>query len=93
MKEKTKTVYYCDFCKKYRLTRNSMVMHESSCTLNPERVCRVCGCDGNCPWCAFSKRRLMGDMQEYEDGHSVGEKMKEWWAKQEKALIIATYER
>ena len=43
MKTKLKKVYYCDFCKKYRLTKNSMELHEKHCTLNPNRECRVCG--------------------------------------------------
>lgn len=40
---KQKNVYYCEFCKKYRLTKPSMEKHEKHCTLNPDRECRVCG--------------------------------------------------
>lgn len=42
MEVKIKKVYYCDFCKKYRLTSNSIKVHEERCTLNPDRECGVC---------------------------------------------------
>jgi len=42
MRTKRKLVYYCDFCKKHTLTKHSMVVHESHCTLNPARECRMC---------------------------------------------------
>ena len=87
MKEKLKTVYYCEFCRKYRLTRPSMARHESSCTLNPNRVCRVRGCKGDCPWCKFSKFRLSGDF----DGDldlDIGKAMEEWWGKKGSQYII-----
>jgi hypothetical protein len=35
-----KKVYYCDFCKKHRLSRVAMEKHERHCTRNPERICR-----------------------------------------------------
>jgi hypothetical protein len=40
MKSRTKTVYYCEYCKIYRLRKDSMERHEEGCTLNPDRVCR-----------------------------------------------------
>ena len=94
MKEKLKTVYYCEFCKKYRLTRNSMYFHERSCTLNPDRVCRVSRCSnhpdvvpryakGECPWCVFSRKRLTGNMWEYVDFDVKGQ-MEEWWGRDER---------
>ena len=42
MRVKTKTVYYCDFCKKHYLLRPSMESHEKHCTKNPNRICRMC---------------------------------------------------
>jgi len=42
MIEKIKKVYYCEFCKKHRLTKNSIITHEEHCTLNPNRKCRMC---------------------------------------------------
>lgn len=37
-----KKIYYCDFCKKYKLTKPAIEIHEKHCTLNPNRICRVC---------------------------------------------------
>jgi hypothetical protein len=34
--------YYCDFCKKANNSAFHMKNHESSCTLNPARVCKLC---------------------------------------------------
>lgn len=43
MKVVEKKVYYCDFCRprrKHGLSRRAMELHESICTLNPDRRCR-----------------------------------------------------
>lgn len=40
MRTKTKTVYYCDFCKKNGLQKKAMEKHERHCTMNPERDCK-----------------------------------------------------
>lgn len=44
---KTRVVkqYCCEFCRKRGLSASHMAKHESSCTLNPNRVCRVCKMD------------------------------------------------
>ena len=42
MREKTVKRYYCDFCKKAGLSKYHMGRHESHCTLNPKRHCRMC---------------------------------------------------
>ena len=34
--------YYCDFCRKVSGTRQAMEGHESSCTMNPGRQCKMC---------------------------------------------------
>src|SRR3990167_11005425 len=34
--------YYCDFCKKAGQSGFHMKNHESVCTLNPVRVCKMC---------------------------------------------------
>lgn len=34
--------YYCDHCKKGSGSPSHMKRHESGCTLNPHRVCRMC---------------------------------------------------
>jgi hypothetical protein len=40
---KTKKVYYCDFCGKRSLAKWSLEKHETHCTGNPNRQCRLCG--------------------------------------------------
>ncbi len=35
--------FYCDFCKKAGGSGGHIARHEKGCTLNPGRVCRVCG--------------------------------------------------
>jgi len=40
---KTKKVYYCEFCKKHGLRKDMMERHEQKCTMNPDRVCGLCG--------------------------------------------------
>jgi len=47
-----KSVFYCDFCRKYKLTSHAMKLHEERCTMNPDRVCRMPGCKGDCPLCS-----------------------------------------
>src|ERR1035437_308229 len=36
---KTKTVYYCEYCGRHRLSAAAIKGHEPGCTLNPRRVC------------------------------------------------------
>ena len=47
MKTVKKNVYYCDFCKKKGLAKHHMIKHETHCTANPDRKCRVCCVLGN----------------------------------------------
>ena len=42
MKRVKKWRYYCEFCKKSGASGGHMARHEKSCTLNPDRVCRMC---------------------------------------------------
>lgn len=42
MKKVQRWRYYCDFCKKAGGAGGHILRHEASCTLNPERVCRMC---------------------------------------------------
>ena len=44
MKIVKKNVYYCEFCKKHSL--RSLAEHENSCTLNPNRHCKLCDIAG-----------------------------------------------
>jgi hypothetical protein len=43
MRVKKVNRYYCDFCKKSGCAAGHMRSHERHCTLNPNRVCRMCG--------------------------------------------------
>lgn len=42
MKKKQVWRYYCDFCKKAGCSAYHLRNHETHCTLNPNRVCRMC---------------------------------------------------
>lgn len=42
MKQRKVWRYYCDHCKKGGCGKAAMLKHESSCTRNPARVCRMC---------------------------------------------------
>jgi len=42
MKVRRVNRYYCDFCKKSGCAAGHMKKHEKHCTLNPDRVCRMC---------------------------------------------------
>jgi len=42
MKEKLVKQYKCDYCGKKQLRKHTMVIHETYCTLNPNRSCRMC---------------------------------------------------
>lgn len=35
---KTRDVYYCEWCKRHRLTRSAIEKHEPRCIYNPERA-------------------------------------------------------
>lgn len=42
MKKRKVWRYSCDFCGKSNCSASSIASHEKGCTLNPNRVCRVC---------------------------------------------------
>jgi hypothetical protein len=42
MKIKRVNRYYCDFCKKSGCSKAAMQKHEKHCTMNPDRICRMC---------------------------------------------------
>jgi hypothetical protein len=42
MKIKQVNRYYCDFCKKSGCSKPAMEKHEKHCTMNPNRICRMC---------------------------------------------------
>ena len=41
MKVVTREVYYCEFCKRHRLSKSAIEKHEPRCIYNPDRA--VCG--------------------------------------------------
>lgn len=43
MRTERKLRYYCDHCKKSGGQKAAMISHESACTKNPDRVCKMCG--------------------------------------------------
>jgi len=44
MKRAKRWRYYCDYCKKSG--GNSLAIHETHCTMNPDRICRMCEIGG-----------------------------------------------
>lgn len=40
MREVLKKVFYCDHCKRHRLSKRAIEQHEAKCVYNPDRVCR-----------------------------------------------------
>lgn len=60
--EHQEKTHCCDFCKKYKLTPQSMALHKPHCTANPDRICRMSGCRPNspCPLCEFAEDRQSG---------------------------------
>jgi len=42
MIEKQITGYYCSYCRKFGRSKHAMKKHELHCTMNPQRVCRIC---------------------------------------------------
>jgi hypothetical protein len=41
MRQVKKWRYYCDFCKKSGSSKSHMAKHEASCTMNPNRDCKL----------------------------------------------------
>ena len=42
MRVKKVNRYYCDFCKKSGCSGGALKKHELHCTMNPNRICRMC---------------------------------------------------
>jgi len=91
MKVKLKKVYYCDFCKKKGLRIDRLRSHELSCTMNPNRICGLCGFRGlkskalddplDCPICHFSRLR----QTEWKETsfYDLNKAMQEYWSNQD----------
>lgn len=83
MKVIKKNVYYCDHCKKRTLSSGSMKVHETHCTANPNRICRMCGGGvfiGNVVN-EFKKRFKLVTVQAYEDIFEITDLKAEWTGK------------
>lgn len=71
MKVKKVNRYYCDFCRKGLCSKYWMERHESSCTANPKRECRMCQAferadlpKDDCPVCKLAVLRQSRDYEE-----------------------------
>lgn len=47
MRKEKRWRYYCDHCNKAGGHAGAMKKHETYCTMNPERLCRMCAVDPN----------------------------------------------
>ena len=57
MRKAKRWVYWCDFCGKSGRSASHMTRHEKSCTMNSDRVCRMCKDYGD-----GTPQAKMGDM-------------------------------
>lgn len=78
MRSVRKLVYYCDFCDRYKLTPQSMKVHEKHCTMNPDRVCRMPGCrNKSCPWCELAIARQT-KWVDWDFDRDIKEELRAW---------------
>lgn len=68
MKKLQRWRYYCDFCKKAGGSGAAMLAHESSCTLNPDRRCRLCVLTNG--GCASTMEELMAPLPDPTEWHA-----------------------
>lgn len=61
--------YYCDFCKKAGGSGVAMLRHESSCTLNPGRECRLCVITNG--GCVSTMDELMAPLPDPTEWHAA----------------------
>lgn len=78
MKTKIKTVYYCEYCGRHRLTSHSIKKHEEHCTLNPHRVCGMCGLSDLTPLLEKYRNRFKIEKEEAEFGTTLNEVQLKW---------------
>lgn len=81
MKTKIKPVYYCEYCGRHRLTSYSIKKHEKHCTLNPHRVCGMCGCSDLTPILEKYEDRFFLGIKEKED--QLGQSSQWFWTRGE----------
>lgn len=82
--KKTRTRCECDFCGKRNWSPSHMTKHEKACTMNPNRICRMCDVDGNLPQPsrealveAISVAKVIKHIDEYGHVHCHIENQKE----------------
>ena len=71
-----------------------MASHEKHCTLNPNRVCRVCdNKDDACPMCKFSKIRIdiKNGIKPEQDFFNLKEEMEKYWEEKRREGIERDY--
>lgn len=61
---KIKKVYYCDYCKKHGMRGPAIKLHETHCTLNINRICRLCGRKEGI-------ENILDGYKDFEDGKQV----------------------
>jgi len=84
VKTKVKTVYYCEYCGRHRLTSYSIKEHEKHCTLNPHRVCGMCGCSDLTPLLGKYRDRFRIEEEKGELGTMENEVQLKWiWTRGE----------
>jgi len=94
MKIKKVNRYYCEYCKKSGCSAGHMVKHEKHCTMNPNRICRMCeivSCNSAMkkPISISILKKLFPNPKEYviEDEYGWISYLDEFGIKVEKAMI------
>lgn len=98
MKVKRVNRYYCDFCRKGLCSKYWMERHESSCTANPKRQCRMCEAfasadlpkDG-CPVCKLALLRQTRDYEDDRPWFDFKAEMEAAWKKINEARVSADW--
>jgi hypothetical protein len=72
MKIKQVKQYICDFCGKKGLSSGHMKRHETHCTKNPDRKCRMCGILGNTQQPISHLMAVLPDPAEYAYEDELG---------------------
>ena len=67
MREETRTIYHCEYCKKYLMNKSSMLRHESTCKNNPDIKLK-------CRDCCFSTVLEKEDFVKMVDWKELGKK-------------------
>ena len=66
MKKKKVWRYYCEYCGKTNCSGGSIGKHEKHCTMNPNRVCRMCEFSSTTPEELSEAMALLPDPDDYK---------------------------